>query len=196
MISPWLKWNMFTTVRKEQLLHRKSINSAYWYVSRSTFIVLLNTDAYIYFVIYPKCWSPTEPLLQSQPPTATACKVLLKTATVDCLCMRGTDTNPYDKTPYNINPSINNLTMTKPHYPTTKPLMPLDITPFKENYLRFAVNVYTVSLWITMHKITLFMASFCVGIHKKLDYINSPAHCCITQPPCVAPSGDCERVIS
>jgi len=31
---------------------------------------------------------------------------------------------------------------------------------------------------------------------EKLDYIHSPAHGCITQPPCVAPSGDCERVIS
>jgi len=44
---------------------------------------------------------------------------------------------------------------------------------------------------------------------NKLDYINSPAHCCITQPPVapsgdsashsvnyVAPSGDCKRVIS
>jgi len=43
---------------------------------------------------------------------------------------------------------------------------------------------------------------------QQLDYINSPAHCCITQPPVapsgdsashsinyVAPSGDCERVI-
>ena len=31
---------------------------------------------------------------------------------------------------------------------------------------------------------------------SKLDYIHSSAHGCITQPPCVAPSGDCERVIS
>ena len=30
----------------------------------------------------------------------------------------------------------------------------------------------------------------------KLDNIHSPAHGCITQPPCVAPSGDCEKVIS
>jgi len=29
----------------------------------------------------------------------------------------------------------------------------------------------------------------------NVNYINSPAHCCITQPP-VEPSGDCERVIS
>ena len=36
---------------------------------------------------------------------------------------------------------------------------------------------------------------FAVTKNMKLDYINSPAHCCITQPP-VAPSGDCERVIS
>jgi len=30
----------------------------------------------------------------------------------------------------------------------------------------------------------------------KLDYIHSPAHWCITQPPCVAPSGDSARVIA
>ena len=30
----------------------------------------------------------------------------------------------------------------------------------------------------------------------KLDYIHSPAHGCITQPPCVAPSGDSARVIA
>ena len=30
---------------------------------------------------------------------------------------------------------------------------------------------------------------------NRLDYIHSPAHDFITQPPCVAPSGDCARVI-
>jgi len=29
---------------------------------------------------------------------------------------------------------------------------------------------------------------------QQLDYINSPAHCCITQPP--APSGESARVIA
>jgi len=31
--------------------------------------------------------------------------------------------------------------------------------------------------------------------NAELDYINSPAHCCIMQPP-VAPSGDSTRVIA
>jgi len=31
---------------------------------------------------------------------------------------------------------------------------------------------------------------------KQLDYIHSPAHGCIMQPPCVAPSGDSARVIA
>jgi len=31
--------------------------------------------------------------------------------------------------------------------------------------------------------------------YGQLDYIISPAHCCITQPP-VAPSGDSARVIA
>ena len=40
-------------------------------------------------------------------------------------------------------------------------------------------------------------AHFYNEIHRsKLDYIHSPAHGCITQPPCVAPSGDSARVIS
>jgi len=34
----------------------------------------------------------------------------------------------------------------------------------------------------------------CIRIQNKLDYIHSPAHCCITQPPCMAPSGDSARV--
>jgi len=31
---------------------------------------------------------------------------------------------------------------------------------------------------------------------KKLDYIHSPSHGCITQLPCVAPSGESARVIA
>ena len=30
----------------------------------------------------------------------------------------------------------------------------------------------------------------------ELDYTHSPAHGCITQPPCVVPSGDSGRVIA
>jgi len=32
--------------------------------------------------------------------------------------------------------------------------------------------------------------------YTELDYIHSPAHDCITEPPCVAPSGDSARVIA
>jgi len=37
--------------------------------------------------------------------------------------------------------------------------------------------------------------AFKIVLKIVLDYINSPAHCCITQTP-VAPSGDYEKVIS
>jgi len=33
-------------------------------------------------------------------------------------------------------------------------------------------------------------------MQMQLDYIHSPVHSCITQPPCVAPSGDSARVIA